>query len=120
MIFHGQFLHGGYNKNSKKTKEVDAMKKYICSVCGFIYDEAKGIPEVSIAPGTKWKDLPDDWLCPLCGAADGEFREQRSQASMKKTLHVMETPTDMEGADAAGDEHSLLQFGTGLCKTVQI
>ncbi len=44
------------------------MSKYICTVCGFIYDEAAGMPEAGIAPGTRWADLPEDWRCPLCGA----------------------------------------------------
>ena len=52
------------------------MKKYVCSVCGYIYDEAEGIPDDGIAPGTKWVDLPEDWVCPRCGAAKSEFEEQ--------------------------------------------
>ena len=52
------------------------MKKYVCSVCGYIYDEAEGIPDDGIAPGTKWADLPEDWVCPLCGAAKSEVEEQ--------------------------------------------
>jgi rubredoxin len=51
------------------------MRKFICSVCGYIYEEAKGIPDGGIAPGTKWEDLPEDWTCPLCGAEKSEFRE---------------------------------------------
>ena len=43
------------------------MEKYVCDVCGYIYDEANGEPENGIAPGTKWADLPDDYLCPLWG-----------------------------------------------------
>lgn len=58
------------------------MKKYVCSICGYVYDEAAGIPESGIAPGTKWEDLPQDWVCPLCGAAKSEFKEQ---AETKKT-----------------------------------
>lgn len=49
------------------------MEKYECSVCGYIYDEEKGIPKDGIAPGTKWESLPDDWVCPLCGAVKAEF-----------------------------------------------
>ena len=44
------------------------MKEYVCDLCGFVYDEAAGIPEDGIAPGTKWEDLPEDWVCPKCGA----------------------------------------------------
>ena len=52
------------------------MKQYICSVCGYVYDEANGAPDDGIAPGTLWADLPEDWACPLCGAAKSEFEEQ--------------------------------------------
>ncbi len=49
------------------------MKRYVCTLCGFIYDEAEGIPDEGIAPGTKWEDLGEDWVCPLCGAAKSDF-----------------------------------------------
>lgn len=49
------------------------MKKWQCKVCGFIYDEAEGLPDDGIAPGTLWADLPDDWTCPDCGSAKSEF-----------------------------------------------
>ncbi|MEG1850581.1 MAG: rubredoxin [Bacilli bacterium] len=51
------------------------MRKFKCSVCGYIYDEEKGIPEKGIMPGTKWEDLPDDWTCPWCGATKDAFKE---------------------------------------------
>ena len=49
------------------------MKMYICIVCGFVYDEKEGWPEEGIAAGTKWEDVPDDWVCPDCGAAKDDF-----------------------------------------------
>ncbi len=49
--------------------------KYVCNLCGYIYDEAIGDPDSSIAAGTKWEDLPEDWVCPLCGAGKEEFSE---------------------------------------------
>lgn len=52
------------------------MAKYVCSVCGYIYDEAAGIPEDGIAPGTVWADLPEDWTCPVCGAAKSQFDKE--------------------------------------------
>ncbi len=52
------------------------MKQYICTVCGFVYDEAKGLPDDGIVPGTPWEQLPEDWVCPLCGAAKSEFELQ--------------------------------------------
>ncbi len=50
-----------------------AFKKYICVICGFIYDQQKGLPEDGIAPGTSWEDVPDDWVCPECGAGKEDF-----------------------------------------------
>ncbi len=55
-------------------KETD-MKKYVCDVCGWEYDEAIGDPENGIAPGTKFEDLPEDFLCPLCGVGKDNFSE---------------------------------------------
>ena len=51
------------------------MKKYVCTVCGYIYDEAEGIPDDGIAAGTLFADLPEDWVCPMCGAGKDEFEE---------------------------------------------
>ena len=51
------------------------MKKYICSICGYIYDEAAGIPDAGIAPGTKWEELPEGWVCPHCGEGTDQFLE---------------------------------------------
>ncbi len=48
-------------------------KKYVCVVCGYIYDEAEGDPEDGIPPGTRWEDVPDDWVCPDCGATKDDF-----------------------------------------------
>jgi rubredoxin len=50
-----------------------AYRKYECVICGFIYDEEKGLPDEGIAPGTKWEDVPDDWECPECGVSKYDF-----------------------------------------------
>ena len=50
-----------------------SMKKYRCKVCGWIYDEAKGDSDNGIAPGTRFEDLPAEFICPLCGAPKEEF-----------------------------------------------
>ena len=47
--------------------------KYVCSVCGWEYDENKGCEKCSIAPGTKWSSLPEDFECPLCNVSKEEF-----------------------------------------------
>ncbi len=45
----------------------------MCVICGLVYDEEKGWPEDKIAPGTKWEDVPSDWICPECGASKDDF-----------------------------------------------
>ena len=49
------------------------MKTYMCLICGFIYEEEKGLPEEGIAAGTLWKDVPPNWACPDCGARKDDF-----------------------------------------------
>jgi len=57
-----------------QTVEEEArMKQWQCMVCGFIYDEAVGLPEDGIPPGTSWADIPDDWMCPDCGVSKEDF-----------------------------------------------
>lgn len=53
------------------------MKKYVCDLCGYVYDEAEGDPDNGVVAGTKWADVPADWVCPLCGAAKEDFTEQQ-------------------------------------------
>ena len=49
------------------------MDKYICDVCGYIYDPEVGDPDGGIAPGTAFEDIPDDWVCPICGVGKDDF-----------------------------------------------
>ena len=63
-------------KNNKKITGEYGMKKYVCDVCDWVYDEEKGLPEQGIAPGTKFEDLPDDFVCPLCFVGKDMFSEQ--------------------------------------------
>ena len=50
--------------------------RYVCSACGFVYDEDEGCPEQGIAPGTKFEDLPEDFLCPWCGVGKEVFEKE--------------------------------------------
>ncbi len=52
------------------------MDKYVCTVCGYVYDPEVGDPDSGIAPGTKWEDVPADWVCPACGVTKEEFEKQ--------------------------------------------
>ena len=51
------------------------MKTYVCTVCNWVYDPAKGDPEGGIIPGTSFEEIPDDWVCPLCGVGKEDFEE---------------------------------------------
>ncbi|HAP32622.1 MAG TPA: rubredoxin [Firmicutes bacterium] len=53
------------------------MSKYVCELCDYVYDPAVGDPDNNIPPGTPFADLPDDWLCPVCGAEKSEFQEEK-------------------------------------------
>lgn len=65
------------------------MKKWLCIVCGWIYDEAKGWPDDGIAPGTKWEDVPSEWMCPECqvGKADFEMIEISNEDEVDTVHH---------------------------------
>ena len=51
------------------------MEKWTCLICAYVYDEVKGDADSEISPGTKFEDLPDDWVCPVCGADKTQFEK---------------------------------------------
>jgi rubredoxin-NAD+ reductase len=53
--------------------EEQPYKSWMCIVCGLIYEEEKGWPDDGIPPGTRWEDVPEDWVCPDCGAGKEDF-----------------------------------------------
>jgi rubredoxin len=52
------------------------MDKYVCTLCGYVYDPEQGDPDNGVDPGTKWEDVPDDWECPVCGASKDDFEKE--------------------------------------------
>ncbi len=64
-----------YIKEEKK-KEDNKVKKYVCTVCGYVYDPEVGDPDNGIAPGTSFEELPEDWVCPVCGVGKDSFEEE--------------------------------------------
>lgn len=54
---------------------INSIKRYICLPCGFIYDPVIGDPDGGVAPGTAFEDIPEDWICPICGATKALFEE---------------------------------------------
>ncbi len=82
------------------------MSKWECIVCGLVYDEAKGWPDDGIAPGTKWEDVPEDWLCPDCGVGKEDF-ELIEESPVEQVPHHQEAEADTEHAP-------VVIIGTGL------
>lgn len=57
----------------RRGNNMSDYKDYMCVVCGFVYSEAAGLPEEGFPPGTRWDDIPANWVCPECGAAREDF-----------------------------------------------
>ncbi|MGB3222204.1 MAG: rubredoxin [Desulforhopalus sp.] len=53
------------------------MEKWVCTICGYVYNPAEGDPENGIDPGTPWEDVPSDWVCPVCGASKDDFEKEQ-------------------------------------------
>lgn len=83
------------------------MSKWECIVCGWVYDEALGDPDSGIAPGTRWQDIPDDWLCPDCGVGKEDF-ELIETTPQEQTAAHHETPDSRPAAVP------VIIIGTGL------
>lgn len=52
------------------------MQKYVCAVCGYVYDPAEGDPDHGIKPGTSFEEIPEDWVCPVCGVNKDQFNAE--------------------------------------------
>ena len=52
------------------------MDRYVCVLCGYVYDPAEGDPDNDIDPGTAFEDIPEDWTCPICGAGKEDFEKE--------------------------------------------
>ena len=84
------------------------MKIYICSVCGYDYDEAKGDSKSGIAPGTKWEDVPEDWVCPVCGADKSMFKAQGGEEAAKTPAPVSEAKPALVSSDGRFKRKAIL------------
>jgi len=68
-------LFGQRNTERKENTTMAELKKYVCGPCGYEYDPEAGDPDNGIAPGTAFEDLPEDWVCPICGLGKDVFEE---------------------------------------------
>ncbi|WOO39766.1 FAD-dependent oxidoreductase [Rubellicoccus peritrichatus] len=88
-------------------KEVVIAKVWECALCGFIYDEEAGLPEEGIEPGTRWDDIADDWICPVCGVSKAQFKmiEISREVAAKKQANPIDAygdPIIIVGSGIAG------------------
>lgn len=67
------YLNEGSRTVSTSAVPTEELKTWMCLICGWVYDEAEGLPEEGIAPGTRWEDVPMNWTCPECGARKEDF-----------------------------------------------
>lgn len=99
------------------------MKKWMCIICGLIYDEAEGWPSDGIAPGTRWEDVPEDWLCPDCGVGKADFEmieitddePAESPAASSPPVDAIATPAQAPGIQErpAAADGPLVIIGSG-------
>jgi len=81
-LYYRKIKRGTTSKNAPtyidKTKIImeEKMQKYVCKVCGYVYDPAVGDPDSGIAAGTPFEEIPDSWVCPVCGATKDQFEKQ--------------------------------------------
>ncbi len=80
-LYYRKVKKGTTSKNaptyiSKENLEGKNMEKYVCKVCGYVYDPAVGDPDSGINPGTPFDKLPDSWVCPICGAGKDQFEKE--------------------------------------------
>jgi rubredoxin len=61
------------DRADRTSKRRYIMERYVCGICGYIYDPAEGDPDAGVKKGTAFENLPEDWVCPVCGASKDEF-----------------------------------------------
>ncbi|WP_299772184.1 FAD-dependent oxidoreductase [uncultured Pseudoteredinibacter sp.] len=99
------------DSNESSSKSSDGFRIWECIVCGWVYDEAKGWPQDGIAPGTRWEDIPDDWVCPECGVGKDDFEMQLVSAAAQQEVSAIAVPSDYE---IDYSREPLVVIGTGL------
>lgn len=70
---HLYFLERRSSTMNQSASQTPGQRKWMCVVCGYIYDESLGVPEEGIPAGTRWEDVPETWTCPDCGSTKSDF-----------------------------------------------
>jgi len=86
--------------------------RWICLICGWIYDETKGDPDSGIAPGTRFEDIPEDWSCPLCGVTKADFITMEEYAAQRASSGPKSRPRRARGQ--VGGEDAVVIVGSGI------
>lgn len=86
--------------------------RWICTVCGWIYDEDEGDPDSGLAPGTRFEDIPDDWYCPLCGVTKADFMPLHEYAAQRAAQNDAPRPRAVRGG--VGGPGSVVIVGAGV------
>jgi rubredoxin len=71
----GTYSCGRSGRAGSRIERRSIMDKWVCVICGYVYDPAKGDPENGVKPGTPFEAIPDDWVCPDCGASKSDFEK---------------------------------------------
>jgi rubredoxin-NAD+ reductase len=90
------------NVNSAAAAGAD-FRKYICQVCGLIYDEARGDADSGLAAGTRFEDIPEDWACPICGVGKADFVPYVPEPAVARSLRRAATPRPARGASRSDE-----------------
>ena len=97
--------------DESRSKSPDGFRIWECIVCGWVYDEAKGWPQDGIAPGTRWEDIPEDWVCPECGVGKDDFEMQLVSGDAQPEESAIAVLSDYE---IDYSREPLVVIGTGL------
>ena len=99
------------NQRSTSTPSIATKsQRWECTICGFIYNEARGLPEEGIPPGTAWEEIPDDWQCPDCGVSKGEF----DMMPLSDDHEVNDEKLDLEAMVAKKNAPAIIIVGSGM------
>ena len=97
--------------NSSLAAEPIAFRRYLCSACGLIYDEALGDPDSGLAAGTRFEDIPDEWMCPICGVGKGDFVLSAPSKSISKREPKLSKPATSLRANHRGTKPIVIAGG---------